>query len=936
MSGCDSIDIHGIGKIQDFGYLVSMERDSMIINHISSNICKLSFCSLTSPLDGIIGTSIKTIFPETVSNHMDSMIDKHETNMESYDGESFPVDLYLNIDDKTYSFSMYEYENLCVFSIYEDTPGRTHIDNLYVEYIRAIRSMMSSDNQHQLFGDICKTITDLVDYDRAMVYMFSEDLSGKVVYEWINPSIMGEVDPYMGMCFPESDIPLPARQMYLLKPIRVIRDVHSDPVSVLGTSRLNLSMCVSRSSHEVHIAYMKNMGIRSSLSLGIIIGSELWGIISFHSYKDVHTLSSSTTRLIESLCVPFSMTLQGFIDGDTLCRERSLSGVTEKLFDYEDMSAYISNNHQELLTITKTDTIMISTSDYQNSWGRETDICLEDDADKLRKKASRNGFYTGMLRNPNRGISIILHGKTAIGFYRLGTYNEVIWGGDPHHVKIQRPDGVPGPRGSFERYLVQNKSVVLLWTEKEKELMKNMSRRVHVFLEAKSRLQYLVIPLENEGKGDDMIYNTVEHMKLDSSLLTHISHELFTPLNGIYNSMTLVSENSEMDRYEVETLMGEGLHCVESMRNSINGVLAITDGEDDIGDSDMNKYDTVEKITEGILSEYTSKAEEVDITFTCQKYTLPENNDLKGIHTSVVTNSIIATIDNSLRFTEKGGSITFSVSCNHTHREAVIHWKETASGFKNKNMANVDNVDIHDNDYSSWYTFTVRDTGCGIHRDMIDNVLSIVKPSSGISHGDISNSHQGVGIGMYKAMMDILKLDGTVCVASTVGEGMISSFIIPKRGVTEEVIDTIGKFGADPGGVIFIVDDSTLNRKMTSRLLKVACKKSFGFEPRLQEFADGRLCMEEVIRMQQVGEKPLCIIMDYHMPVMSGKEATEKIRKFEEETGTDKIPIVGYTADVTDKTRGQLMLSGMNQVIPKPISLNELTEMCQRVYGGSV
>jgi len=86
-----------------------------------------------------------------------------------------------------------------------------------------------------------------------------------------------------------------------------------------------------------------------------------------------------------------------------------------------------------------------------------------------------------------------------------------------------------------------------------------------------------------------------------------------------------------------------------------------------------------------------------------------------------------------------------------------------------------------------------------------------------------------------------------------------------------------------------------------------ACKK-LDVDVEIRDFPDGRVCMEEVMRMQKLGERPLGILMDYHMPVMSGKEATERIRQLEIE-------------------KNIILKAGMNGVIPKPISMDTLTNM---------
>ena len=81
---------------------------------------------------------------------------------------------------------------------------------------------------HEL-TDLCmeatKAIRSLTGYSRVMVYRFRRDLSGEVIAE----SARDELEPYLGLRYPKDDIPLPARELFLLNRVRVIADVGAEP-----------------------------------------------------------------------------------------------------------------------------------------------------------------------------------------------------------------------------------------------------------------------------------------------------------------------------------------------------------------------------------------------------------------------------------------------------------------------------------------------------------------------------------------------------------------------------------------------------------------------------------------------------------------------------------------------------------------------------------
>lgn len=924
MSECDSLDIHGIGKIQDFGFLVALNKMTMSVSHVSVNICDLKFSTLGDP-SKFIGSSKSHCFCPEAVDVMEDMVERYTSKPHKTRASGLPVDSYVNYEGDSYVFVLDESASQFIFEIHRDTPPDYDIVSLYAEVIKTI---MESTSNHELFDESCRFIAEQAGYDRAMVYTFSEDMSGEVVYEWIDPSMYDSIEPYIGMRFPESDIPLPARMMYTLKPVRVIHDTSSKNVEVIGTSSLNLSRCVTRASHAVHTQYMKNMGVRSSLSLGILQGEDLWGLLSFHDYEKPVVPRNAFIRLVESICLPFSTVLENITRGDHIIREETLTSVLDKLFEYKYLKTYIADNYKELQRITNTDCIFIREGESTESWGDTELASWSDDLSQLENKKVTTECYIGRIKGPVRGVIYIPHGTTRVVFYQKPVVADTVWGGDPNHVKVKRPDGIPGPRGSFGRYLLQDDTVLKSWTFQEKKLIRSMSARFHVFLSMTRRINTLT---PNVLRGSDVVCNSLGIKEADSFLLTHMSHELLTPLAGISNSIRIVMSDKNISREDTESFLGDGMDCVESMRSTIQGIVSTPGIEGRPERAGKPDISSVEIIVLSVTEKYSPIMKTSGIRFSSENTVGADHGTIGSGYSTTITRSLFSVLENAIRFTEEGGSISLSVSVHSTNRAAVLEWKNFTSGYDHRNITNVDKS-CADRDSKLWYTFTVKDTGCGVHPDMMKGVVSTINPAPDIVAGIIVNSHQGVGIGVYRGMIDILRIDGTVAMASSVGTGSSVSFIVPlTREEPLPKLNTLADISAARDGVFFVVDDSKINRKMTTRLLKMACNKSLGFEPKIKEFSDGRVCMEEVLKMQIIGEKPLCIIMDYHMPVMSGKEATEMIRQAEVEKGLEEILIVGYTADVTERTKQDLLSSGMNRILSKPISIDLLEELCNRV-----
>lgn len=123
-------------------------------------------------------------------------------------------------------------------------------------------------------------------YDRGMVYVFHEDLSGEVTHEIKKDDLKSS---YYGMHFPASDVPRSARLLYKKNVVRYIQNVDGQDVPIVSNrvAPIDLTQTRSRCVHQCHLIYCRGMGIKSGMSLALVSQGELWGLLSFHGYKNV-------------------------------------------------------------------------------------------------------------------------------------------------------------------------------------------------------------------------------------------------------------------------------------------------------------------------------------------------------------------------------------------------------------------------------------------------------------------------------------------------------------------------------------------------------------------------------------------------------------------------------------------------------------------------
>jgi light-regulated signal transduction histidine kinase (bacteriophytochrome) len=129
-------------------------------------------------------------------------------------------------------------------------------------------------------------VRDLTGYDRVLVYRFMQDGSGWVIAE----SKRDGLASFLDLHYPASDIPRQARALYIENGLRLIAQVNYEPARLEPTDDprtgkpLDMSQAILRDVSPIHRQYLRNMGIDASMSISIICGGELWGLVACHHY----------------------------------------------------------------------------------------------------------------------------------------------------------------------------------------------------------------------------------------------------------------------------------------------------------------------------------------------------------------------------------------------------------------------------------------------------------------------------------------------------------------------------------------------------------------------------------------------------------------------------------------------------------------------------
>jgi light-regulated signal transduction histidine kinase (bacteriophytochrome) len=155
------------------------------------------------------------------------------------------------------------------------------------DLVRALQSRIDDvPSVDALIEQVPILLRGLIGYDRIMIYKFQLDGSGQVIAETRRP----DLDSFRHQFFPASDIPTQARELYKKNTIRVIGDATSAGIPVIAAPEvadelLDLSYAHLRSVSPIHLEYLNNMGVAASMSISIMVGGKLWGLVACHHYS---------------------------------------------------------------------------------------------------------------------------------------------------------------------------------------------------------------------------------------------------------------------------------------------------------------------------------------------------------------------------------------------------------------------------------------------------------------------------------------------------------------------------------------------------------------------------------------------------------------------------------------------------------------------------
>lgn len=408
--------------------------------------------------------------------------------------------------------------------------------------------------------------------------------------------------------------------------------------------------------------------------------------------------------------------------------------------------------------------------------------------------------------------------------------------------------------------------------------------------------------------------------EMKSEFLANMSHEIRTPMNGIIGMVEMLAETK---------LSAEQQEYVDNIKVSNEHLLAIINGILDLSKVESGKMTidsipmNISSLCNEVVSLFAVKARQRGLTLDYH-YTEALSPYIKGDPVRI-KQIMVNLVNNAIKFTREGGRVTIDVKhmennpCEDkygNHKSICSHelQVEQASHYNTDDSGSVNHQDMT-------LCIEVTDTGVGIKPESLEAIFDAYDQANKSTHRLYGGT--GLGLSVCKSLVELM--GGYIEVDSAVGIGTTFTVLLPLPPIDEahyESWQDSNDFGmTEPSheliGHILLVEDDSVNAMIAKKALNNSGHT-------VTHVTDGQQAIE-VFALNP--EQYDVILMDHHMPIMDGVQATIKLHELYDPQALP--PIIALTANAMDGERKKYLDVGMQDYCTKPFKQEQLNALVQ-------
>ena len=538
---CAREPIHLLGSVQSHGALLALAEPGLTVKVASANTAAL----LGVAPEALLGLPVADIFGAGQARQLGEAVSAD-------DSVSAIVPVQLEEREKGYQLEVSVHRGdglvICEFEPPADEPFR--FSSFYPGARRALLQLEGTRTVTGLCQAAVRQVRAFTGYDRVVAYRFDGDGPGEVIAEDIAPGW----EPWLGLWFPAIDVPPQARRLYLQNWIRLIADVDDHGAALVpplrpGTQRpLDLSGSALRTVSAYHLEYLRNIGVRGSMSVSLIKDGRLWGMIACHSGTP-RRLTADQRAACEMFGIALSLRIDSMEDRQRVASEAEVRRVLQQMTEEagagapERFGEHIVADSARLRDLVGADGVYVRFGAASHASGLVPDLpALPALLARLPSvsvgqawSTHRLGEELGELAGDCAGMLLVPLSSRGdvLAWFRGEVSRTVRWAADPGRPVVTGSRGQRlTPRGSSSVWQETVRGQCLPWSGEERTIAEETYRAL--FEVAARRAAALSAAHAELARSDDEL----------EAFAQAALHDLKKPLRGIADYATLIEEDS--------------------------------------------------------------------------------------------------------------------------------------------------------------------------------------------------------------------------------------------------------------------------------------------------------------------------------------------------------------------------------------------------------